>query len=266
MLLVIDVGNTNTVMGIYDGRTLVRDWRIRTERNTTEDEFNFLVSGLFSRDRIEASRVIETIISSVVPQMVNILDAFCRKYLKHAPVWVDAKTAAGMPILYSNPREVGADRIVNAVGAYAKYPTSLIIIDFGTATTFDAVSENGEYLGGAICPGIMISAEALFMKASKLPRVEIFTAPDRVIGKDTAGSIQSGIIFGYAGLVDGMVRRMAREMGTSPTVIATGGLAPLMAGVSETIRIVEGDLTLEGLLLIHERQFGAEGQTAASGG
>ena len=259
MLLVIDVGNTNTVMGIYDGKTLVRDWRIRTEKNTTEDEFNFLVSGLFARDRIEAGRVAETIISSVVPPMVNILDAFCRKYLKHAPVWVDAKTAAGMPILYSNPREVGADRIVNAVGAYAKYPTSLIIIDFGTATTFDAVSGAGEYLGGAISPGIMISSEALFMKASKLPRVEIFTAPDQVIGKDTAGSIQSGIIFGYAGLVDGMVRRMAAEMGTSPTVIATGGLAPLMAGVSETIGVVDGDLTLEGLLIIYERQR----QTAA---
>jgi type III pantothenate kinase len=259
MLLVIDVGNTNTVMGIYDGRSLVRDWRIRTEKNTTEDEFNFLVSGLFARDRIEASQVTETIISSVVPPMVNILDAFCRKYLNHAPVWVDAKTAAGMPILYSNPREVGADRIVNAVGAYAKYPRSLIIIDFGTATTFDAVSEDGAYLGGAICPGIMISAEALFMKASKLPRVEIFAPPEHVIGKDTAGSIQSGIIFGYAGLVDGIVRRMAREMDTSPMVIATGGLAPLMAGVSETIRVVEGDLTLEGLRLIHERRSGGEG-------
>lgn len=257
MLLVIDVGNTNTVMGIYDGKKLVRDWRIRTEKNTTEDEFNFLVSGLFGRDRIDAARVNDTIISSVVPPMVNILDAFCRKYLNHAPIWVDAKTAAGMPILYSNPREVGADRIVNAVGAYAKYPTSLIIIDFGTATTFDAVSETGEYIGGAISPGIMISSEALFMKASKLPRVEIFTAPNRVIGRDTAGSIQAGIIFGYAGLVDGMVRRMAAEMGTVPTVIATGGLAPLMAGVSETITVVDGDLTLEGLRIIYERQRGA---------
>ncbi len=264
MLLVIDVGNTNTVMGIYDGETLVRDWRIRTEKNTTEDELHFLVSGLFARDRIDTARVRETIISSVVPPMVNILDAFCRKYLHHAPVWVDAKTAAGMPIRYSNPKEVGADRIVNAVGAFAKYPTSLIIIDFGTATTFDAVSEKGEYLGGAISPGIMISSEALFMKASKLPRVEIFTAPERVIGKDTAGSIQAGIIFGYAGLVDGVVRRMAAEMGTQPRVVATGGLAPLLADVSETIDVVDGDLTLEGLRIIHERLGSAAEPTPAA--
>ncbi|AOY60078.1 type III pantothenate kinase [Desulfococcus multivorans] len=257
MLLVIDVGNTNTVMGIYHGKTLVRDWRIRTERNTTEDEFNFLVSGLFARDGIDAGQVKGTIISSVVPPMVNILDAFCRKYMKHAPVWVDARTAAGMPILYGDPSEVGADRIVNAVGAYARYPESLIIIDFGTATTFDAVSEKGEYLGGAISPGIRIASEALFMRASKLPRVEIFSPPDRVIGKNTVGSIQAGIIFGYAGLVDGMVRRMAEEMGTAPRVVATGGLAPLMAGVSETIDVVDGNLTLEGLRIIHERQLQA---------
>jgi len=183
--------------------------------------------------------------------MVTILDSFCRKYLGHAPHWVDAMSAASiLPIRYKNPSEVGADRIVNAVAAFLKYKTSLIVIDFGTATTFDAISEKGEYLGGAISPGIMIASEALFMKASKLPRVEIFVPPENVIGKNTASSIKAGIIFGYAGLVDGMVRRMKIEMGTNPRVIATGGLSELMYQVSETIEVVEPALTLEGLRII----------------
>jgi type III pantothenate kinase len=182
--------------------------------------------------------------------MVTILDAFCRKYLRHAPHWVNAESVKNMPVLYGNPSEVGADRIVNAVAAYDKHKTSLIVIDFGTATTFDAISEKGEYLGGAISPGIMIASEALFMKASKLPRVEIFIPPGKVIGKDTASSIKSGIIYGYAGLVDGVVRRMKVEMGTNPEVIATGGLAELMYEVSETIEAVEPNLTLEGLRII----------------
>ncbi len=253
MLFVIDVGNTNTVMGLYDGKTLVRDWRIRTERNTTEDEFNLLVTGLFSGSGFDPAAITATIISSVVPPMVTILDAFCRKYLNHPPHWVDARSSAGMPILYSNPLEVGADRIVNAVGAFEKYRTGLIVIDFGTATTFDAISPKGEYLGGAISPGIGISAEALFMKASKLPRVELLTPPERVIGTDTAGSMQSGIIYGYAGLVDGIVERMRREMTMPPKVIATGGLAPLMDRVCRTIEAVEPDLTLAGLRMIHEK-------------
>ena len=253
MLLVIDVGNTNMVMGIYDKKKLIRDWRIRTEKNTTEDEFNLLVTGLFAGNGVRLNNIGKTIISSVVPAMTNILETFCLKYLNHAPIWVDAKSSGGMPILYGNPKEVGADRIVNAVGAYEKYKTSLIIIDFGTATTFDAISEKGEYLGGAISPGIIISSDALFMRASKLPRVEIFTAPKTVIGKDTIGSIQSGIIYGYAGLTDGIVRRMGVEMGTSPKIIATGGLAPLMGGVSETIEAVDQDLTLEGLRIIYDK-------------
>jgi len=250
MLLVIDVGNTNTVIGIYDGEYLVCDWRVRTERETTEDEYYVLITSLFAARRIDPAAIGRTIISSVVPPMANILDAFCRRYLGHAPRWVDPRHEAPMPILYSNPAEVGADRIVNAVAAYHRYPGSLIVIDFGTATTFDAISERGEYLGGAISPGIRIAAEALFMRASKLPRVEIFTAPERVVGQDTAASIQSGIIFGYAALVDGMVNRMRREMGTPAKVLATGGLAPLMAEVAETIDEVESDLTLEGLRII----------------
>ncbi|MBA3036477.1 MAG: type III pantothenate kinase [Desulfobacterium sp.] len=248
--MVIDVGNTNIVMGIYDGAKLVRDWRIRTERNTTEDEFNVLAMGLFATGNINPADIKKTIISSVVPPIVMILDSFCRKYLGHAPHWVDARSYPGIKVLSGNPSEVGADRIVNAVGAYEKYKTSLIIIDFGTATTFDVVSEKGEYLGGAISPGIMIAAEALFQKASKLPRVEIFVPPDKVIGTDTVSSMKSGIIFGYAGLIDGMVARMKAEMDTNPKVIATGGLARLMFNVATSIEAVEPDLTLEGLRII----------------
>jgi len=254
MLLVIDIGNTNIVLGVYEGKKRISDWRIRTERNTTEDEFNILAIHLFAEGGITPADIHQTIISCVVPPMVGILDSFCVKYLGHKPHWVDARSASGMPILYHNPNEVGADRIVNAVAAYEKYRTGLIVIDFGTATTFDVISEKGEYLGGNISPGIAVSAEALFMKASKLPRVEIFSRPERVIGKDTAGSIQSGIIYGYAGLVDGMVKRIKSEMTCAPGVIATGGLAVLMADVSETIEAVEPTLTLEGLRLIHERQ------------
>lgn len=250
MLLVIDVGNTNIVMGIFEDNILIKNWRIRTERNTTEDEFNVLVGSLFAGSAIQTKNITHTIISSVVPPMVNILDSFCQKYLGHKPHWVDAKSYPGMPNLYGNPNEVGADRIVNAVAAFDKYKTSLIIIDFGTATTFDTVSSKGEYLGGAICPGIIISSEALFMKASKLPRVEIFTAPNSVIGKDTISSIQAGIIYGYAGLVDGIVKRMKKEMQSNPRVIATGGLAPLMGNVSESIEHIESRLTLDGLRII----------------
>jgi type III pantothenate kinase len=252
MLLVIDIGNTNTVMGIYEGGHLACRWRVRTERNSTEDEFNILISHLFAEAKIDIKNVDKTIVSNVVPPMAPILDVFCRKYLGHAPHWVDAKSVARMPILYTNPAEVGADRIVNAVAAFHKYKTSLVVIDFGTATTFDAISAKGEYLGGAISPGIGIASEALFMKASKLPRVELFAPPETVIGKDTENSIKAGIIYGYAGLVDGIVKRMKGEMGTSPRIIATGGLSKLMHSVSETIEAVEPDLTLEGLCIIYE--------------
>ena len=199
---------------------------------------------------MEFKQIQKTAISSVVPPMVNILDAFVRKYLGHAPHWIDAKSYPGMPILYSNPNEVGADRIVNAVAAYHRYKTELIVIDFGTATTFDVITQKGEYLGGAITPGIGISAEALFARASKLPRVEIFKRPASVIGKDTIGSMQSGIIFGYAGLVDGMVQRIRAERQAQSKVVATGGLAPLIQNVATTIESVEPDLTLEGLKII----------------
>ncbi|MCG8642561.1 MAG: type III pantothenate kinase [Desulfobacterales bacterium] len=251
MLLVIDVGNTNTVIGVYDKDSLKFDWRIRTARETTADEFNVLANALFSDkgfDRMDVSRII---ISSVVPSSVPILDGYCKKYLNQDPKWVNPEAVKQlMPILYNNPEEVGADRIVNAIAAYQKYQCAMIIIDFGTATTFDAVSGKGEYLGGAIVPGIMISSDALFQKASRLPRVEVFKAPSRVIGKDTIGSIKSGIIHGNAALADGMVERMNREMDGPVKVLATGGLAVLIAGVSKTIETVEASLTLEGLRII----------------
>lgn len=253
MLLVIDVGNTNIVLGIYSGQRLVCHWRIHTERNSTEDEFNVLIMSLFANDGITAGDIHQTIISSVVPPMVGILDAFCLKYLGRAPHWVDPKTSGVMPIRYSNPAEVGADRIVNAVAAYERYQSALIVIDFGTATTFDAISKDGAYLGGAISPGIMISAEALFQKASKLPRVEIFKKPASVIGTDTISSIQSGIICGYAGLVDGMVARMREELGGSVKTVATGGLAPLIQASSTSIEAVVPELTIEGLRIIAEK-------------
>ncbi|MBF0451698.1 MAG: type III pantothenate kinase [Candidatus Magnetomorum sp.] len=249
MLLVIDIGNTNIVLGVYRDDHLLRSWRVRTERQATEDEFHVLVNNLFLSGNIDIQDVSETIVSCVVPPIVGVLDSFCKKYLNHAPLWVNARNVS-MPILLKNPDEVGADRLVNAIAAYHKYGGNLIVIDFGTATTFDCISQQGEYLGGAISPGIMIAAEALFMNASKLPRVDIYQAPHHVIGKDTAESIQSGIIYGYAGLVDGIVKRISIEMGNSPGVIATGGLASLMADVSEYIEYVETNLTLEGLRLI----------------
>ena len=253
MLLVIDIGNTNIVLGVYENERLIRSWRVRTERQATEDEFHILINNLFMSGNIDLKNVKETIVSCVVPPMVGVLNSFCTKYLDHTPIWVNAKNVS-MPIRLKNPDEVGADRLVNAVAAYNKYGGNLIIIDFGTATTFDCISQKGEYLGGAISPGIMIASEALFMNASKLPRVDIYKAPENIIGKDTAESIQSGIIYGYAGLVDGIVKRISTEMGGKPSIIATGGLAPLMADISEYIEHVESDLTLEGLLLIaHNR-------------
>jgi len=254
MLFVIDIGNTNIVLGVYSGKTLLKSWRVRTERNTTEDEFNILVANLFSDSGFMLDDIEKTLVSCVVPPMVTILDSFCHKYLGHSPRWVNAKSYAQMPIRILNPSELGADRIVNAVAAYHKYQTSLIIIDFGTATTFDAISQKGEYLGGAISPGIAISSEALFLKASKLPRIEIFEPPEHVIGKDTGQSLKAGIIYGYAGLVDGIVKRMKTEMGSKPKIVATGGLATLIRHVSETIETIEPDLTLEGLRIINSSQ------------
>lgn len=256
MLLVIDVGNTNTVIGVFKDNDLIHDWRIRTIRDTTADEFNILAKALFADKGISPANIVKIVISSVVPPAVSILNTFCKKYLFREPLWINADSVKKlMPVLYNNPDEVGADRIVNAIAAFEKYRQSLIVIDFGTATTFDAISEKGEYLGGAITPGIMISSEALFHNASKLPRVEIFMTPENVIGKNTIDSIKAGIIYGNAALVDGMVTRMAEEMNSTPKIIATGGLAVLIADVSNSVEEVESSLTLEGLRIISDKTY-----------
>lgn len=253
MLFCIDIGNTNIVLGLSDGDKVLHHWRIRTEREITADELGIVIRNLFSSSGVALDVVKSIIVSCVVPPLLNTIEDFSRRYFNVKPLVVSSDTKTGMDILYDNPKEVGADRIVNSVAAYERYHTALVVVDFGTATTFDCISADGAYLGGAIAPGILISCEALFQKASRLPRVEIFAMPKSVIAKDTISSMNVGIVYGYAGLVDGIVQRIKREMGQNPTVVATGGLAPLICEVAETIDHVEEFLTLEGLMIIFKR-------------
>jgi type III pantothenate kinase len=252
VLLAIDVGNTNTVLGVFEGQRLLQSWRIETNHARTGDEYGILVRQLFSLTGVDHRQVHAVAVSSVVPPMAFTLRQMVTRYFQVEPLFVGPGVKTGMPILYENPREVGADRVVNAVAAFEKWKSALIVVDFGTATTFDAVTPKGEYLGGAICPGVTISMEALFRAASKLPRVE-FQRPPHVVGRNTVHSIQSGLVFGYVGLVDGICVRMAEELGTRPKVVATGGLASLVAGISTAITEVDEQLTLDGLRIIHER-------------
>ena len=255
MLLAIDIGNTNVVAGIFDGSTLLNHWRLATDPKTTADEYGVLCLSLMVRDGRVPEHITGAIISSVVPALTETFESMVETSFGCTPITVSPNMDTGLTLKYLNPKEIGSDRIVNAVAAYEKFHRDLIIVDFGTATTFCAINRAGEYLGGVIAPGLGISAEALFSRAAKLSKVEL-TRPKTVIGTDTAGSIQSGLIFGYAGLVDTLIQRMDGEMGRTSYVIATGGLAPVIAPEARSIQHIEPFLTLYGLELLYRRARG----------
>ncbi len=253
MILVCDVGNTNIVLGVYKGEKILRAWRISTDRNKTSDEYGVSIKQLFEYENLDIKDIKSVIISSVVPTIMHALENMSRRYFKQEPIIIGPGIKTGINIKYDNPKEVGADRIVNAVAAYEKFGGPIIIVDFGTATTFCAISENGDYLGGVITPGIIISSEALFQKASKLPRVELIK-PEKVLNKNTINSMQAGIIYGYVGMVDYLIDKMEEELGVkSKEVIATGGLSSVIASESKKITKIEKMLTLEGLRIIYEK-------------
>lgn len=255
MLLVIDIGNTNTSLGVYDDDKLVAHWRLTTARSRTVDEWGVHARNLFALASLDFKSIDAIAIASVVPPLNFTLKQMAERYFELTPLFIDHTVDSGLPILYEPPSEVGADRIVDAVAAIKKYGAPCIVVDFGTATTFDAINSQGEYLGGVITPGISISSEALFQRTAKLPRVEI-KRPENVIGSTTVEAMQSGLYHGYVGLVDGILRKMIDELGGTPKVIATGGLAPLIAKGSEFIEEVDETLTLEGMRLVYERQQG----------
>lgn len=252
MLLAIDVGNSNNVIGLFSRDKLLTHWRIRTEWNRTADEYWVLIKEFIIMNKIDAETIDDIIISCVVPKLIRTLEEMSKKYFSCEPLIVGPGIKTGIPILYRNPAEVGADRIVNAVAGYEKYGGPLIIVDFGTATTFDAISKKGEYLGGAIFPGVQISLEALFKNTAKLPRVDL-SVPEQVIGKSTVESIQSGAIYGYVGLIDSMVVRMRNELRQKARAIATGGMGQLISSNTETIEIFDPFLTLDGLRILYEK-------------
>jgi len=255
MLLAIDVGNTNIVLGVFEGTTLVQSWRLQTLRERTPDELGLLVDGLFAYHRIDKSNVHGVVMGSVVPPLTGTTRAMVERYFGVTALNIEPGVNTGMPIVYDNPAEVGADRIVNGIAAYEQFGRSarpLVIVDFGTATTFDAISAKGEYLGGAICPGVQISADALFQRAARLPRIDV-RKPARIVGRTTVGAMESGLFWGYVGMVEGLVRRMSDEIGGQAVCVATGGLADVIAPETPLIHHVDPDLTLRGLRIVWER-------------
>jgi type III pantothenate kinase len=256
MLLAIDVGNTNIVLGVFEGDALVQSWRLQTLRERTSDELGLLVDGLFAHSRIERVKIRGIILGSVVPPLTGTVRAMAQRYFGVPALTIEPGLDTGMPILYDNPAEVGADRIVNAIAAYERFGRAagrpMIVVDFGTATTLDAVTAKGEYLGGAICPGVQISADALFQRAARLPRIDV-RKPARIVGRTTVGAMESGLFYGYVGMVEGLVRRMSDELGGNALCIATGGLADVIAPETALIEHVDPDLTLHGLRIVWER-------------
>ena len=252
MLLVIDAGNTNITLGVFRGDDLIAQWRIVTDHAKHSDEYVADLQDLFQSACLHLNKIDAVVIASVVPPLDQTLELMSQRGFQLSPLFVNHTVDTGLKILYDSPADVGADRIVDAVAAVTKYGAPCIVVDFGTATTFNAVNAEREYLGGVIAPGLMISAEALFQRAAKLPRVEI-KRPEKVIGSSTVGAMQSGLYHGYAGLVDGVLEKMIAEMNAEPRVIATGGLAPLIADASKFIEKVDSTLTLDGLRLVYER-------------
>lgn len=251
VLMVFDVGNTNIVIGVFADKTLLTHWRIRTDQIKTADEYAMTLKSFFDFSKLRMEDIEAVVISSVVPTLMTELTTMSKRYFKYDPLIIAPGTKTGLPIKYDNPREVGADRVVNAVAAVHKYGGPLIIIDFGTATTFCVVNRQGEYLGGAIAPGIRISTEALFARASKLPRVEMIK-PTSMIGKNTVASMQIGIMYGFVGQVEGIIGRIQEELGGHATVVATGGLAGVIASETDIIDVVDEFLTLDGLRIVYE--------------